>query len=125
MIPRGPLDLLSLPTATRIHKRAADFIEGLQQVYLATHANLVIATNKYKKAADAHRRHVEFELPSHIRISNVFNVKHLVPYVSDSSSDDKVAGDLRSNLLDLKRDDGVEGPGFGLSGRDGILIMIL
>jgi hypothetical protein len=28
------------------------------------------------------------KLPSHIKTSNVFNVKHLVPYTGDSSDDD-------------------------------------
>ncbi|GKC02314.1 hypothetical protein Tco_0993924, partial [Tanacetum coccineum] len=30
------------------------------------------------------------KLPSHIRCSDVFNVKHLLPYHSDSSDDDLV-----------------------------------
>nr|GEV20414.1 putative reverse transcriptase domain-containing protein [Tanacetum cinerariifolium] len=41
-------------------------------------------------------------LPSHVRTSDVFNAKHLVPFMGDSSSDeDYVVPYLRSNLLYL------------------------
>lgn len=36
-------------------------------------------------------------LPSHIRTSDVFNVKHLVPFAGDNSSEDEAASDSRSN----------------------------
>nr|GEY66165.1 putative reverse transcriptase domain-containing protein [Tanacetum cinerariifolium] len=38
------------------------------------------------------------KLPSHIRCSDVFNVKHLVPYYGDSSDDD-LAVNLRTNFV--------------------------
>ncbi|XP_076922690.1 uncharacterized protein LOC143584547 [Bidens hawaiensis] len=38
------------------------------------------------------------KLPSHIRCSDVFNVKHLVPFYGDSS-DDEVIADSRSNFV--------------------------
>ncbi|GKB01755.1 putative nucleotidyltransferase, ribonuclease H [Tanacetum coccineum] len=38
------------------------------------------------------------KLPSHIRCSNVFNVKHLIPYHGDSSNDD-LAMNLRTNFV--------------------------
>ncbi|KAM0027670.1 hypothetical protein Hdeb2414_s0019g00542891 [Helianthus debilis subsp. tardiflorus] len=37
------------------------------------------------------------KLPSHIRCSDVFNVKHLLPYYGDSS-DDELVGNLRENF---------------------------
>ncbi|KAL2492166.1 Nucleotidyltransferase family protein [Abeliophyllum distichum] len=62
VVDKGPLDLLSVPTATCIHGHAADFIKRLQQVHSTTHANLMAAMGKYKKAVDGHRGHVEFEV---------------------------------------------------------------
>ncbi|PKI36368.1 hypothetical protein CRG98_043241, partial [Punica granatum] len=44
------------------------------------------------------------KLPSHIRTVDVFNVKHLVPYIGDSSDDD----DSRSNSLHPGENDAVE-----------------
>ena len=38
-------------------------------------------------------------LLSHIRTADVFNVKHLIPYVGDSSSGDDDATNLRANFL--------------------------
>jgi hypothetical protein len=38
------------------------------------------------------------KLPSHIRCSDVFNVKHLLPYHGDSSDDDLV-GNSRANFV--------------------------
>lgn len=39
-------------------------------------------------------------LPSHVHTSDVFNVKHLVPFMGDSFSDeDDAVPDSRSNLL--------------------------
>ena len=35
------------------------------------------------------------KLSSHLRTTNVFNVKHLIPYVGDSSSREDDAGNLR------------------------------
>ena len=39
------------------------------------------------------------KLPSHIRIADVFNVKHLIPYVGDSSLGDDDATNSRANFL--------------------------
>ena len=41
----------------------------------------------------------QLKLPSHIRTTDVFNVKHLIPYVGDSSSGDDDAANLRANFL--------------------------
>ncbi|PKI57955.1 hypothetical protein CRG98_021670 [Punica granatum] len=47
------------------------------------------------------------KLPSHIRTADVFNVKHLIPYASDSSDDD----DSRANSLHLGENDAAEDVG--------------
>ena len=39
------------------------------------------------------------KLPSHIQPADVFNMKHLIPYVGDSSSRNDDATNLRVNLL--------------------------
>ncbi|XP_031396103.1 uncharacterized protein LOC116207332 [Punica granatum] len=44
------------------------------------------------------------KLPSHIRIIDVFNVKHLIPYTCDNSDDD----DLMANSLHQGENDAVE-----------------
>ncbi|GJU41641.1 putative nucleotidyltransferase, ribonuclease H [Tanacetum coccineum] len=81
-----------------------DFLEGLHEVHKVVRDNLVRANFKYKQDTDQKRRQVDFEmgdfiwavltkdrflLPSHIRCSDVFNVKHLLPYHGDSSYDDR------------------------------------
>ncbi|PKI59742.1 hypothetical protein CRG98_019845 [Punica granatum] len=148
VIPRGPLDLLPMPDKTRVHGKAADFVNGLQEIHEAVQNNLKNAAMKYKAVADRRRRHVEFEvgdfvwavltkdrfsagdyhklaarkigpveivekinsnayqlkLPSHIRIADVFNVKHLIPYTGDSSDDD----DSRTSSLHLGENDAAE-----------------
>jgi hypothetical protein len=42
------------------------------------------------------------KLPSHIKTSDVFNVKHLVPFIEDSSQEDS---NSRMNSLQLGEDD--------------------
>ncbi|GKD42392.1 hypothetical protein Tco_1267037, partial [Tanacetum coccineum] len=79
--PRGPLDLMSLPVSGFVPKIVQDFVEGLHEVHKVVRDNLVRANSKYKQDADQKR---------HIRCSDVFNVKHLLPYHGDSSDDDLV-----------------------------------
>ena len=45
------------------------------------------------------------KLPSHIRTADVFNVKHLIPYVGDYSSGDDDAGNSRANFLHPRGND--------------------
>lgn len=143
VVPRGPIDLISIPSPVQSDMRAVDLISNLQRVHDSTRARLLDANNRYKTSADLHRRAVEFEvgdfvwavltrdrypaheynklsarkigpveivekinpnayrlrLPSHIRTSDVFNVKHLVPFVDDGSSGDETATDSRANRL--------------------------
>ena len=41
----------------------------------------------------------QLKLSSHIRTTDVFNVKHLIPYVGDSSSRDDDVTNSRANFL--------------------------
>jgi hypothetical protein len=41
-------------------------------------------------------------LPSHIKTSDVFNIKHLVPFIDDSSKED---ANSRANSLQPREDD--------------------
>ncbi|GJT21307.1 hypothetical protein Tco_0891244 [Tanacetum coccineum] len=143
--PRGPLDLLALPSKVRPHATVEEFVGQLAQVHQTTHAHLVAAaTAKYKEKAYQKRRAVDFDsgdffwailtkdrfpahkysklaakkigpveivekinpnayrlrLPIHVRTSDFFNVKHLIPFLGDSSSDeDDAVPDSMSNLL--------------------------
>ncbi|PKI60924.1 hypothetical protein CRG98_018701, partial [Punica granatum] len=45
-----------------------------------------------------------FKLPNHIRIVDVFNMRHLIPYTCDSSDDDN----SRANSLHLGDNDAAE-----------------
>ncbi|XP_022867834.1 uncharacterized protein LOC111387505 [Olea europaea var. sylvestris] len=151
ILPRSPVDLLTLPSKTRLHGTAIDFVRSLQQVHEETRANLQESNRKYKEAADRHRRPVEFDigdyvwavltkdrvpshehsklsprtigpveivekinpntyrfrLPSHIRTSDVFNVKHLLPYHGDNVGDSATDSDLRANPIDPGENDHV------------------
>ncbi|GKD58070.1 hypothetical protein Tco_1295579, partial [Tanacetum coccineum] len=47
-------------------------------------------------------------LPSKVRTHDVFNVKHLVPFMGDSSDEDDAVLNLRSNLLYRGGNDAVQ-----------------
>ncbi|KAL6547828.1 hypothetical protein OROHE_009533 [Orobanche hederae] len=47
-------------------------------------------------------------LPSHIRTSDVLNVKHLVPFEADNFSGDKAVVDSRANRFEEEENDGDE-----------------
>jgi len=131
LLPRCPADLGISPDRTRFHGRACDFVDDFAAVHEKVHSNLEIATEKYKKADDAHRRDVTFnvgdlvwavltkdrfkpgtynklksrkigplqvlekinnnayrlQLPPHMQTADVFNVKHLVPYVASEEAE--------------------------------------
>ncbi|GJS70421.1 putative reverse transcriptase domain-containing protein [Tanacetum coccineum] len=113
--PCGPLDLITPRISSFVPKKVWDFVAGLHDVHKVVHENLVRANSMYKQDADHKRRHVDFEegdfivekmnsnayhlkLPSHTRCSDVFNVKHLIPYHGDSSDDD-LAMNSRTNFV--------------------------
>ena len=52
LVPRGPLDLTTLPDKTRHHGGAVEFFDDLQVVHLQAHANLEKSATSYKAAAD-------------------------------------------------------------------------
>ncbi|XP_022880979.1 uncharacterized protein LOC111398291 [Olea europaea var. sylvestris] len=151
ILSRSPVDLLTLPSKTRLHGIAVDFVRSLQQVHEEIRANLLESNRKYKEAADRHRRPVEFDvgdyvwavltkdrvpshehsklsprtigpveivekinpnayrlrLPPHIRTSDVFNVKYLLPYHGDNLGDSTIGSDSRANPIDLGENDEV------------------
>ena len=45
----------------------------------------------------------QLKLPSHLRISDVFNVKHLISYVGDSS--DEEVSNSRTSFFQPRKDD--------------------
>ncbi|GJR03706.1 putative CCCH-type zinc finger family protein [Tanacetum coccineum] len=108
--PRGPFDLMSFPVFGSVPKKVHDFVEVLREVHKAVRDNLdrfpVGESNKLsakkigpmeivkKINSNAYR----LKLPSHIRCSDVFNVKHLFPYHGDSSDDDLVVNS-RANFV--------------------------
>ena len=54
----------------------------------------------------------QLELPSHIHTSDVFNVKHLIPFHGDNSSDKDNGANSRSNFLQSGDDDAAQSFGF-------------
>ncbi|GJV20460.1 putative nucleotidyltransferase, ribonuclease H [Tanacetum coccineum] len=114
--PCGPLDLMSLLVSGSVPKKVQDFIEGLREVdfevgdfvwaVLTKDRFLVGEYNKLSAKKIGPLEIVEkinsnayrLKLPSHIRCSDVFNVKHLLPYRADSSDDDLVVNS-RANFV--------------------------
>ena len=60
--PCGPIDLMALPSKTRVHGKASDFVTGLRDVHRTVFDNLSTTNSKYKQHADKKRRHLEFEV---------------------------------------------------------------
>lgn len=127
-------------------------IQDLTAVHTLTKEHLEAVNSRYKRAADAHRREVHFDvrdfvwvvlakdrfppheynklasrkigpleivekinpnayrlrLPSHIRTFDVFNVKHLVPFVGDNSVGDEIDSNSRANRSKEGRNGGDE-----------------
>lgn len=48
----GPLDLLILPSRTRMHGQTLDFIERLQKLHVEPQAHLLESTTNYKAEAN-------------------------------------------------------------------------
>ena len=59
---KGPLDLMALPSRTKVHRKVANFVTGLQEVHKTVHDKLSWSNAKYKLAADQRRRHLEFDV---------------------------------------------------------------
>ncbi|GJS16820.1 putative nucleotidyltransferase, ribonuclease H [Tanacetum coccineum] len=115
--PRGALDLMSLPVSGSIPKkykqdadqkrRQVDFEVG--DFFWAVLTKDHFPIGEYNKLSAKKIGPLEIvekinsnayhlKLPSHIRCSDVFNVKYLLPYHGDSSDDDLVMN-LRANFI--------------------------
>lgn len=66
ILPRSPVDLLTLSSKTRLQGQVVDFVRSLQQILAATHANFLESTCKYKEVANRHHRSVEFEVGDYV-----------------------------------------------------------
>ena len=62
IVSHGPLDLMLLPSKTRVHGKAAELFGHLQEIYKQVHDNLVQAAAKYKLSADKKRCDMEFKV---------------------------------------------------------------
>ncbi|GJV32644.1 putative reverse transcriptase domain-containing protein [Tanacetum coccineum] len=108
--PRGPLDLMAPRVSSSVPKKVQDFVAGLYDVHKVVHENLDrFPVGEYNKLSAKKIGPLEIvekinynayrlKLPSHIRCSDVFNVKHLIPYYGDSSDDD-LAMNSRKNFV--------------------------
>ncbi|KAL6531492.1 hypothetical protein OROMI_027855 [Orobanche minor] len=166
VLPRAPIDLLTLPSSKPSDMRATELINELQKLHATTKSHLETSNARYKQIADVRRRDVQFNvgdfvwavltkdrfpvheynklasrkigpveiiekinpnayrlrLPSHIRTSDVFNVKHLVPFEGDNTSGDEAASDSRANCLEDGENDGDEAALVFLNKMDPIAI---
>ena len=61
-VPRGPLALSTLPQPGEFHGRAVELIDELSVVHARAQDNLQGTAIKYKRAADKHRREVNFQV---------------------------------------------------------------
>ncbi|XP_076953590.1 uncharacterized protein LOC143627711 [Bidens hawaiensis] len=102
--PWGPLDLMSPPVPGSVSKKVKDFVEGLHDIHKDVHDNLDYNKLSAKKIGPVeivekiNSNAYRLKLPSHVRCSDVFNDKHLLPYYGDTSEDEDVA-DSRSNFF--------------------------
>ncbi|GJR74811.1 putative RNA-directed DNA polymerase, eukaryota, reverse transcriptase zinc-binding domain protein [Tanacetum coccineum] len=108
--PRGPLDLMTPRVSSFVPKKVQDFVAGLHDVHKAVHENLDrFPVGEYNKLSAKKIGPLEIvkkinsnayrlKLPSHIRCSDVFNVKHLIPYHGDYFDDD-LAMNSRTNFV--------------------------
>ncbi|CAA7022315.1 unnamed protein product [Microthlaspi erraticum] len=61
IVPRGPLDLTTMPDPSRLHGQASDFVDALKATHEQVSTNLSHSAEKYKSRADSRRREVIFE----------------------------------------------------------------
>ncbi|PKI72482.1 hypothetical protein CRG98_007149 [Punica granatum] len=105
-IPKGPLNLIPLPNRSKVH--VGDFVWAIltKDQYPAREYNKLSARKirSVEVIEKINPNTYRLKLPSHIRTTDVFNVKHLIPYTGDSSDDD----DLRANSLRPWENDAVE-----------------
>ncbi|XP_022883343.1 uncharacterized protein LOC111400135 [Olea europaea var. sylvestris] len=115
LVPHGPLDLVPVSTSVKMHGKAKGFIQQLQQAMLTKDR---VPAHKYNKLTAKKIGPLEviekinpnayrLKLPSHILTSDVFNIKHLVPFRGDNSDDDEAPflSNLRENFSHLGEND--------------------
>ena len=61
ILPRGPVDLSTLPDCSRHHSDASTFVDDILEVHAQTTQRLEASSSKYKTAADASRRRLIFD----------------------------------------------------------------
>ncbi|CAA7025641.1 unnamed protein product [Microthlaspi erraticum] len=61
LLPRGPLDLTTVPDCKRMHGRAVEFVDSLRDTHKQAHDQLEFSAQKYKSRADSKRRELIFE----------------------------------------------------------------
>jgi len=59
--PKVPIDLIPLPSPSRSSEAAIDFLTHLQDIHMEVRRKLTLSAESYKKNADIHRHHVEFQ----------------------------------------------------------------
>ncbi|GJX18064.1 putative reverse transcriptase domain-containing protein [Tanacetum coccineum] len=108
--PRGPLDLMTPRVSNSVPKKVQDFVAGLHGVHKVVHENLDrFLVGEYNKLSTKKISPLEIvekinsnayrlKLSSHIRCSDAFNVKHLIPYHGNFSDDD-LAMNSRANFV--------------------------
>lgn len=127
-LPRCLADLARTPDRTRFHGQTCDFVEEFAAIHELVHSNLETSTTKQKSdlvwavltkdrfkpgtynklksrkigpltiAEKINNNAYRLQLPPHMNIANVFNVKHLVPYVAEDEAENK-AENSRSNFF--------------------------
>ncbi|CAA7036526.1 unnamed protein product [Microthlaspi erraticum] len=61
ILPRGPLDLTTVPDPRRMHGKTVEFVDSLKNTHQQARDQLELSTTKYKARADAKRREVVYE----------------------------------------------------------------
>ncbi|KAF8109192.1 hypothetical protein N665_0101s0022 [Sinapis alba] len=61
-IPRGPVDLSTLPDRTRLHGDATTFVDSITDIHHKAISNLEASSAKYKHSDDSHRRRLVFKV---------------------------------------------------------------
>jgi len=59
--PKVPIDIIPLPSPPRSSEAATDFLTHLQDIHMEVRRKLTLSAESYKRAADIHKHHVEFQ----------------------------------------------------------------
>ncbi|KAL4191095.1 hypothetical protein AMTRI_Chr07g79080 [Amborella trichopoda] len=100
------LDLTPIPHARKFSGKAEDLADQIKDIHEQFNklSNQKIGPCEIlKKISD---NAYKIKLTSHMRTSDVFNVKHLIPFVGDTSNDKEL--NSRMSSLQPREDDAVE-----------------